>query len=140
MLSNIHTLPSIICWNKLFFIWPINRTLSGATTPSQSWSWSNSNKEVDHIPQMSKAGASPSNCLRSYTGQSLRSLTSLQMSRQCILQSQSTVLFSGLEIRKEMFSKNVETFYFIVFHLILFYQRLHFIRYKSGKRWNNLWC
>ena len=34
-------------------IWPIDRTLSGATTPGQSLPRSNDNKEVLHIPQSS---------------------------------------------------------------------------------------
>ena len=47
---------------------PIDRFLSGATTPGQSGPGSNGNKGVLHIPQMSKAGASPSDCLMSYLG------------------------------------------------------------------------
>ena len=51
-------------------IWPIDRTLSGATTSSQSGPGSNSNEGVIHISQSSKTGASPSNSLVSYTGHS----------------------------------------------------------------------
>ena len=44
-------------------IWPINRTLSGATTPGQS------NEGVLHIPQSSSiSGTSSSGCLVSYLG------------------------------------------------------------------------
>ena len=39
-------------------IWPINRTLSGATTPDQSGSGSNDNEGVFHVPQSFKIGAS----------------------------------------------------------------------------------
>ena len=39
------------------------------TTPSQSGAGSNGNEEVLHIPQISKAEASPSYGLMSYTGQ-----------------------------------------------------------------------
>ena len=50
-------------------IWPIDRTLSGATTPGQSGPRSNGNEEVVHIPQSSSiTGASPSDCLVSYLG------------------------------------------------------------------------
>ena len=49
-------------------IWPRDRTLSGATTLSQSGAGSNGNKEVLHIPQSSKAGASLSDYLVSYPG------------------------------------------------------------------------
>ena len=49
-------------------IWPIDRTLSGATTLGQSGLGSNGNKRVLHIPQSSRAGASPSDCLMSYVG------------------------------------------------------------------------
>ena len=48
-------------------IWPIDRTLSGATTPGQSGPGSNGNEGVLHIPQCSSiTGASPSDCLVSY--------------------------------------------------------------------------
>ena len=43
------------------FIWPIDRTLSGATTPGQSGSGSDGNEGVLCIP-----GMSPSDCLVSY--------------------------------------------------------------------------
>ena len=53
-------------------IWPIDRTLSGATTPDQSGPGSDSNEEVLHISQTSNiTGASPSDCLVSYPGHSL---------------------------------------------------------------------
>ena len=48
-------------------IWPINRTLSGAPTPSQSGPESDGNEGVLHIPQSSSiTGTSPSDCLVSY--------------------------------------------------------------------------
>ena len=54
------------------FIWPIDSTLLGATTPGQSEPRSNGNKEVLGIPQNSKiTGMSPSDCLVSYAGHSL---------------------------------------------------------------------
>ena len=40
-------------------IWPIDKTLSGATTSGQSRPGSNSREGVLHIPQSSKASASP---------------------------------------------------------------------------------
>ena len=53
-------------------IWPINRTLSGATIPGQSEPGSDGNKGVLRIPQSSSiTGASPSDCLVSYLGHSL---------------------------------------------------------------------
>ena len=45
---------------------PMDRTLSGATTPGQSGLGSNGNEEVLHIPQISKAVALPSDGLMSY--------------------------------------------------------------------------
>ena len=48
-------------------IWPIDSTLSGAATPGQSGPGSNGNEEVHHIPQMSMAGALPSECFASYS-------------------------------------------------------------------------
>ena len=53
-------------------IWPIDRTLLGATTLGQSELGSNSNEEVLHIPQSSSiTEASPSDCLVLYPGHSL---------------------------------------------------------------------
>ncbi len=53
-------------------IWLIDRILSGATTPGQSGSGSDGNKEVLCIPQSSSiTEASSSDCLVSYTGHSL---------------------------------------------------------------------
>ena len=52
-------------------IWPIDKTLTGATTPSQSGTGSNSNKGELHIPQSSKTGTSPSYSFMSYSGHSL---------------------------------------------------------------------
>ena len=53
-------------------IWPIDRTLSGATSPDQSGPGSNGNERVLHIPQSSSiTEASPSYCLVSYPEHSL---------------------------------------------------------------------
>ena len=50
-------------------IWPIDKTLSGTTTPGQSGPGSDGNEEVLNIPQnASITGASPSDCLMSYLG------------------------------------------------------------------------
>ena len=51
------------------FICPIDRTLSGATTPGQSAPGSNGNKRVLGIPQnISIMGALTSDCLVPYPG------------------------------------------------------------------------
>ena len=48
-------------------IWPINKTLSGASTPEQSKPRSNGSEGVLRVPQSSGiAGNSPSDCLVSY--------------------------------------------------------------------------
>ena len=53
-------------------IWPIDRTLSGATTPGLSGPGSDGNEGVLHIPQASRIiGTSPSDCFVSYPGHSL---------------------------------------------------------------------
>ena len=53
-------------------IWPIDMTLSGATTPGQSGSGSNGSEGVFHIIQSSSiTGASLSDCLVSYPGHSM---------------------------------------------------------------------
>ena len=49
---------------QLSFIWPIDRTLSGATTPGQNGRWSDGNEGVLRIPQSSYiTGVSLSDCL-----------------------------------------------------------------------------
>ena len=48
-------------------IWPIDRTLSGATTPGQSGRGNDGNEGVFRIPQGSSiTGTLPSDCLVSY--------------------------------------------------------------------------
>ena len=49
-------------------IWCIDKTLSGATTPSQSEAGSNGNEEVLHIPQSSRDEALLSDGLIPYPG------------------------------------------------------------------------
>ena len=72
LLYNNHNLTSVICLHTVCSIWTIDRTLSGTTDPGQSGPGSNSNKGVLYIPQISKAGASLSDCLMSYPRHSLR--------------------------------------------------------------------
>ena len=53
-------------------IWPIDWTLSGATTSGQSEPGSDGNEGILHIPQSSSiTGTSSSDCLVSYSGHSL---------------------------------------------------------------------
>ena len=53
-------------------IWPIDRTLSGATTQGQSGPGSDGNEGMLCIPQSSSIiGTSPSDCLVAYPGHSL---------------------------------------------------------------------
>ncbi len=72
-------------------IWPINRTLSGATPPGQSEPESDGNEDVLHIPQSSSiVGASPSDCLMSYLGHSLGGV--LLLYRYAVPQSHQSFL------------------------------------------------
>ena len=72
-------------------IWPIDRTLSGATTPGQNGSGSDGNEGVLCIPRSSNVtGASPSDCSVLYPGHSLWVDTSLQRCSQHILLPQPT--------------------------------------------------
>ena len=53
-------------------MWPIDRTISDATTPGQSGPGSDGNEGVLFIPQSSSiTGTSPSDCLVSYPGHTL---------------------------------------------------------------------
>ena len=59
--------------SKLFSsVWPIDRTLSGATTPGQSETGSDGNEGVLHIPQSSSITGASSDCLVSYPRHSLK--------------------------------------------------------------------
>ena len=73
---------------QLISIWPIDRTISSATTPDQSGPGSDGNEEVICIRQsFSITGTSLSDCLVLYPEKSLgaRGRTSLQRCSQCIL-------------------------------------------------------
>ena len=54
LLYNSHYLTSVICLHAVYSIWPIDMTLSGATTPSLSWPGKNANESVLQIPQIYK--------------------------------------------------------------------------------------
>ena len=101
-------------------IWPIDWTLSGVTTLSQSGPGSNGNEEILCIPQSSSiTGTSPSDCLVSYPGHSLgRGLTPLQKSSQCILQPQPTGQINYLYLN-------------VIFY---FYLSLFFFKNKKRKK------
>ena len=74
------------------YIWPIDRTLFGATTPSQSRPGSDGSEGLLHIPESSSiTWASPSDCLESY--QDTRRKGVLPLCRgagRCILRPQPT--------------------------------------------------
>ena len=73
------------------FIWPIDRTLSSATTLGEIGPGSNGYEGVLCIFQRSSiTGISPSNCLVSYQDTHLACFTLLQRCSWCILQSQPT--------------------------------------------------
>ena len=65
LLYNSHNLTSVICLHTVCSIWSIDRTLTVASTPSQSGPATNGNKGVFQISQVSKARALPSNGLMS---------------------------------------------------------------------------
>ena len=91
-------LTQVICLHSVKMsnnsIWPIDRTLSSATTPGQSGPGSNGNEGVHHIPKNSRTGALPSDLFRvvfrTFIGDG--GLTPLQRRSQCVLQSQLTML------------------------------------------------
>ena len=62
LLCNSNNLTSVICLHTVFIL-PVDRTLSGATTLGQSRPGSNGNEGALHTPQISKAGASPSDAV-----------------------------------------------------------------------------
>ena len=101
-LYNSHNLTAVFCLHTVCSIWPIDRTLSGATTPGQSGPGSDDNEGVLYISQISEAGVFPSDSLMSHPGHSLRwgGLTPLQRCSWCILQPspKPTGLYSLLEV------------------------------------------
>ena len=78
-------------------IWPIGKTLSGATTLGQIEPGSNGNEEVHYIPQSSSiTGVSLSDCLVSYPGHLLKEFylsTELQLVYFTAPANCTTVLF-----------------------------------------------
>ena len=70
LLSNSHNVTRVICLHTVCSVGPLHRTLSSATTPDQTWSGSNGNEGILHIPQIS-------DCLMSYPGHSLGGFLSL---------------------------------------------------------------
>ena len=75
---NSHNSTSVICLPTQFVLFDPYRTLSGATTPGQSGPGRNGNEGIVHIPQISQAGALPSDGLMSYPGDLLEGLTPQQ--------------------------------------------------------------
>ena len=71
LLHDSHNLTSVICLHTVCSIWPIDRTLSGVTTPDQSELGNNGSEGVIHIPQISKAGAVPLDYLIAYPRHSM---------------------------------------------------------------------
>ena len=66
---NSHNLIQVICEHTVCSIWALDRTLSGATATGPSGPGSNENEGELHIPQISTAGASPSDCLGGSLGE-----------------------------------------------------------------------
>ena len=97
LLHNSHNL-LVICLHTVCSIWPIDRTISGATTPDQSGLGSNGKDWILYIPQSSKSGALPLDGLMSYPGHSGGGLTPLQRCSQCNLYLRLTGLTNNLPI------------------------------------------
>ena len=71
-------------------IWPIDRTLSVASTPGQSEPGSNGNGVLCNPQSSIITGKSPLDCLVLYQDIRRESLTPLQICSRCILQAKST--------------------------------------------------
>ena len=78
-------------------IWPIDRTLSGATTLGQSGPGGNGNERVSRIPQISKAGATQSDGLMSYPGHSLGGWGFLPLCRDAVMDTTTPADWTSLE-------------------------------------------
>ena len=85
----------------------LDRTLSGATTLGQSGPGSNGNEGVLRIPQISKAGSSPSYGLISYPGHLLVGVLPLCRDAVDVLYSPSWLVgFHGISIFVGYFMPN----------------------------------
>ena len=84
---------------------PIDRTLSGATTPGQSGFESDANEGVLSIPQSSTiTGTSPSDCLTSYPGAWLvGGLNQLHRRNWCILLPLPSGQYTELNVKTVYF-------------------------------------
>ena len=114
-------------------IWPIDRTLSGATTPSQCGPGSDGNEGVLHIPQISSiTRTSPSDCLVSYPGH-LGGLTPLQRISRWILQPQPTWQGTNwIIIRKKLSGEKPYLPLFPIIFPFLLYFHSFFMLYHLG--------
>ena len=104
-------------------IWPIDRTLSGATTPGQSEPWSNGNKEGLHIPQSSyMTGTSPSDCLMPCPGHSLLWGGALPLCRDAVsvFYSPSKLGWVSNRSQRNLLAFNNIWNHVIVSHLLVF--------------------
>ena len=101
-------------------IWSIDRALSGANTPGQSWPGRDDDEGVFHIPQSSSiTGTSPSDCLVSYPGHLLgEGLTLMQRCSWCILPPQPTGHRNNMR-KNDIESKNESLSLILSYRLIL---------------------
>ena len=126
-------------------IWPIDRSLSGATTPGQSGPESDSNEEILCIPQSSfTTGVSSSDCFMSYTERSLGvGLTSLKRCSRCILQPQPTGLYFIMRWCCDKYMIDVSTYRISIVCLVIFVLNIMFSMWdmnylEKGRQGKNL--
>ena len=93
-INTVCTQLNVFMYRKWFqsSIWPIDENLTGTITTGQSGPRSNGNEGELYITQSSRYRASPSDCLISFPGYSLRNLTHLKRCSRYILQPQPTEL------------------------------------------------
>ena len=103
-------------------IWPIDRTLPGATNLSQSGPESNCNEGVVHIPQSSKTGASPSDCLMSYPGQLLKGAGAYSSAEMQLVYSTTVLQIILLKLGKLCVYRNI--FLFPIFRSVKINKRI----------------
>ena len=107
-------------------IWPIHRALSGATTPGQSGSGNSGNEGILSILQSSSiTGASPSNCLMSYPGHSLRvSYSCAEMQLVYSTAPANWVIYKARWVNCCHFKLMILLMYFICFRFCLLCSKL----------------
>ena len=118
-------------------IWPIDRTLSGATTTGQSGPGSDRIEGVHRISQSSSiTGASPSDCLVSYPDSRCGRLTPLLRCSRCIRLGDRSFNYKLIIIIIIIIIIIRESIRRMFFKMKICFSEFFFLKYKLCMVWN----